>query len=109
MADSDSTIARRTPWLTVPPDEHWTLPSVGGCYAFYVDGVLSYIGQTRNLRGRLGMHNVRPGYFGEYITPWGPCRSVGLKVKLGTRYGEWAMREIRLINRLRPRFNARRG
>lgn len=105
MADWNPTTTRRTPWTSVHPYYHWELPKEPGCYAFYMDGELVYIGQTQNLRSRLGMHNVRPGYYGEMITPWGTCKSVSLKIKTAIKYGEWAMRELRLIRRLKPPSN----
>ena len=32
--------------------------------------------------------------------------SLKIKVAYSRKYGDWAMRELRLVNRLRPRFNS---
>jgi len=70
-----------------------SLPPLPCCYCVYVDGQLVYIGQTNNLRERVAYHA-------------GHCKfpaGFGLKARFGDRYGDWAMRELRLIRRLSPR------
>src|ERR1700687_4512111 len=57
------------------------------------------------LRKRLYTHKIRISYGVGYVTAWGWFRSVTIKVRFGTRYGDWAMREARLINRLQPPLN----
>lgn len=77
-------------------------------YAVYFDKTLVYVGQTNRLKNRFAEHNFRHGYGSEKITPWGNvpfATSITLKVKFSKRYGDWAMWEIRLINKLQPRFN----
>jgi hypothetical protein len=95
-------------WRTLSPF-YESAPRVGGCYAFYFNGVLSYVGQTQNLYSRLRSHDIRPDYGNEFFTPWGTVQDVIIKIKVGRRFGEWAMREQRLIRRLRPMHNSRIG
>jgi hypothetical protein len=82
-------------------------PRVGGCYAIYVNNVLSYIGQASDLRIRLVKHLSENRYSDSYRTPWGTFafREVRVKVKLSKHYGDWAMWELRLLRRVRPPFN----
>lgn len=81
-------------------------PAKGACYVIYLDGVLTYIGQTGNFKARLANYNIRPGYADcTILTPWGPCRSIKIKVNYGRRFGDWATREVRLIRRLQPPAN----
>jgi hypothetical protein len=58
---------------------------------FYIDGEIVYIGSTANLQQRMR-------------TPWGKGR-LTLKYAISKRYGDWLMREARLIGRLRPPHN----
>ncbi len=93
-------------WLSVHLD-YRDIPEAGGCYAIYMDGELVYIGQTGNLRERLkGGHGLRSILNGDaFVTPWGICKRAFAKIKVGKRYGEWLMREARLLRRLKPRHN----
>lgn len=106
LAPSDSTrfLAPRA-WRSIEACAYWDAPAVGGCYAIYLDGKLSYIGQSVNLRSRLSSYRIRPTYGTGYFTPWGQVADVAVKVKIGHRYGDWAMRELRLIRRLQPSMN----
>lgn len=75
------------------------LPDLPCCYAIQQDGVTIYVGQTLDLRSRMYDHrrtwlNELPGI-------------VRMKVRFGERYGDWAMREARLIRRLSPEWNQR--
>lgn len=84
------------------------LPRAAGVYAIYFDETLVYIGQSCNVANRLASHNFRYGYGRNIITPWGDIPDemlVTVKVGASRRMGDWAMREIRLINRLKPQFN----
>lgn len=83
------------------------LPDLPACYVVYLDGKLTYIGHTSNLRKRLyGGHQINFARYSHTIdTPWGFADSVRVKAHFGTRYGEWAMRELRLIHKLRPPAN----
>lgn len=96
-------------WIAFNPIDRFGIPSRPGVYAIYFDGELVYIGQSWNLRERFFMHKFRPAYTrGVTITPWGntePGVVVMAKTKLSVRYGDWAMQELRLIRRLKPRFN----
>lgn len=83
------------------------LPRAPGVYAVYLDGALTYIGQTVDLRNRMSEHDIRHGYAQNIITPWGDAKDVVLKVGTSRKYGDWAMRELRLIRRLRPSGNRR--
>lgn len=86
------------------------LPRVACCYAVYFDGVLSYIGSTHDLRNRFSGHAFRHSYGKSFITPWGefdlPLK-ITIKYSVSRRYGDWLMREARLIRRLKPVFNKR--
>lgn len=85
-----------------------TLPNKPCVYAVYFDGRLVYVGQTNRLQNRFCEHKFRHGYGKEIITPWGDVPGttrVTIKVGFSIRYGDWAMREIRLIHRLKPVLN----
>lgn len=84
------------------------LPRCAGVYAVYFDNELVYIGQSWNVAARFSEHSIRYGYGRNIITPWIDLpdhTEVKVKVKRTRRLGDWAMDEIRLINRLRPQFN----
>lgn len=83
------------------------LPRAPGVYAIYLDGRLAYIGQTVDLRNRLAEHRLRDGYAKNVHTEWGTFKTLVLKISLSRGYGDWAMRELRLIRRLRPWANRR--
>ena len=92
-----------SPWQPIE------MPPVPACYVIQLDGKTIYVGQTLNLRSRFYAHGIKP--IGEgYKTAWGRLSGdfLGLKVKLGSKYGDWAMREARLVKRLQPVFNVRR-
>jgi excinuclease UvrABC nuclease subunit len=80
-------------------------PSKPGVYAIYLDGVLSYIGSSKDIRHRLSTYAFEWDYGGDLTTPWGVFRTLDVKVFICSKYGSWLMREARLIRRLRPRFN----
>lgn len=101
---------RRRTWATVDPvhAELNGLPRVAGVYAIYFDNELVYIGQSNDLGARLVRHGIKFGYARNIHTPWGSVPDsvkVTAKVKRSRRTGDWAMWEIRLIQRLQPRFN----
>lgn len=108
MASSDST-RKIAPfaWRVVEPAERDVLPEFPACYVVLVGGRPFYIGQTKNLRDRFRAYRFDYSYGGasERITPWGCLSDVVLKVKLGRKYGDWLMREARLIRRLQPLMN----
>lgn len=84
------------------------LPNIACCYAVYFDGSLRYIGSTNDLRNRFSGHAFRHSYAKSFITPWGEFDlplSITIKYSASRRYGDWLMREARLIRRLKPVFN----
>jgi excinuclease UvrABC nuclease subunit len=84
------------------------IPAAAGVYVIYFGEEIVYIGQSNNMRARFARHNVRYGYWREIITPWGEISadiSVTAKIRISRRYGDWAMWELRLIHRLKPKFN----
>lgn len=89
------------------------IPDAPGCYAVYRDDQLVYIGSACNLRARFKTYRmvpVRPHRresrcLWEHNTPFGPLESLTIKLRLSTRFGDWLMRELRLISRLNPPQN----
>lgn len=84
------------------------LPASPGAYAIYFDNRLVYVGQSANVKARISGYRFRHSYGRDIHTPWGDVPnsvSITAKVKCSRRLGDWAMWEIRLIARLRPRFN----
>lgn len=91
-----------------PSSAGQALPREPGVYAVYFNGTLSYIGQTVDLRNRFSEHRFRHGYAKNIVTPWGDYpddTTIVIKFSRSRRYGDWAMRELRLIRRLLPRLN----
>jgi hypothetical protein len=91
----------------------WSLavPQRAGVYVVIGDGRAVYVGSSTRLRDRLTAHQLgwkelRPLKF-KYKTPWGIFDSLQVKYRLSVRFGDWAMRELRLIDRLRPVGNVR--
>ena len=83
----------------------------GGVYAWYGDGVLTYIGSSERLDDRIGQYFVDGSIEirddGTYNTKWGVFVELDLKVRMARYFGEWATLELRLIRRLKPRGNIR--
>ena len=97
-----------TKWLKINAHQNHTIPAAPGVYVVYLSNNVVYVGQSNNLRVRFARHNIRFGYASNLITPWGEfpaTKKLEIKAKLSRRVGDWAMLEIRLIHRLRPRFN----
>lgn len=92
-------------WVSYEDASMAAFPRKPACYVIYLDGQLSYVGQTTDLAKRMSMHGIRMGYGASVLTRWGPYRSVAVKSRFGVRYGDWAMREARLIHRLQPALN----
>ena len=81
-------------------------PDLPCCYAVYLDGRLRYIGQTTSLRKRLRGHKIDTARYSDgYRTAWGFFDKVAVKARFATKFGDWAMREMRLIRRLQPDLN----
>lgn len=95
-------------WTTFDPMKWLSVPAKPGVYVIYLGGEVVYIGQSANLRNRMQGHNIRFGYARNIRTPWVEVPDdmplVG-KAKISRRFGDWAMWELRLIERLRPVFN----
>lgn len=86
------------------------LPRFAGVYAVYINDALVYIGSSVDIANRFSEHKLRYGYGDSLITPWGDYPGdarVVLKVRRSLVYGDWAMWELRLIQRLRPVHNRR--
>lgn len=97
---------RGTRWVTFDLQAgQCTFPRKPACYAIYLDGDLSYIGQASDLAVRMSSHGLRLGYGNSVMTKWGAFASVMVKARFASTLGDWAMREVRLIHRLQPRLN----
>lgn len=84
------------------------LPRAAGVYVIFIDDEAVYVGSSVNVAVRFYEHKFRYGYGNNIITPWGDLRNdrkVSVRVRRSKRLGDWAMWEIRLIHRLKPRFN----
>jgi excinuclease UvrABC nuclease subunit len=94
-------------WHLIDPTSYQQLPDLPGCYVIVVAGQPFYIGQSMSIRARFTTYRIRHswGSHRERMTPWGCFEDVVVKVKFGRRYGDWLMREARLIRRLQPVMN----
>ena len=110
MPSSDPNLRASRAWQHAH-ENNILFPDVPAVYAIYFDGELGYIGQTVRLSGRLSSYHIHINLFGGplWVTPWGSFNDVRIKFKLGHRYGDWLMREARLIRRLKPKFNSSYG
>lgn len=82
-------------WETIESIDN--LPQTPCCYVIYLNGVMSYIGSTENLKARIAKHIFNhPEWRGSAMV---------LKVKTPRRFGQWAMDELRLIRKLKPPLN----
>lgn len=85
-------------------------PQLPACYVVIVDGRAIYVGQAMNFRARMRDHRIDIARYSEsYVTPWGQFDSVVVKARFADRFGDWAMRELRLIRRLQPCMNCVHG
>lgn len=83
------------------------LPSTAGVYAIYIDGELVYVGSSSNINHRFSNHGINFCRYSSGIqTPWGHVRDLRIKYRKSDVYGDWAMHELRLIRRTKPRFNS---
>jgi excinuclease UvrABC nuclease subunit len=88
--------------------EAWCeIPAEAGVYVIYVNGHLLYIGSSCNLKKRLNTRRINFATGGPYEikTPWGWADSVKVKYSKSKKFGDWLMREVRLIRRIRPEDN----
>lgn len=81
-------------WECVYNPKSPDFPRAPGVYVIYDGDDLLYVGSTCNLRSRLHQH-IHQGIFDFDIVKFSASR----------RVGEWAYRELRLLNRLRPPKN----
>lgn len=77
------------------------LPAVSGVYAVYEGQILMYLGSTVNLRTRLFIHRQTNSKLGRLVD----SGKATIKYRPSFKYGDWAMVELRLINRLKPVLN----
>lgn len=88
-----------------PPFRNGEVPNVAGCYVFYINGNIAYIGSSNGLWRRIRSYQFRRvGSSNTFKTYWG-TGEVCLKYRTSDVYGDWLMIEARLIRRLKPPFN----
>jgi hypothetical protein len=105
LARADNRLRDHTPrGESVSDTDILALPA---CYVIYFDGRIVYFGQTNNLSKWLTAgHGFRMSTASNStVTKWVIPRSVKVKAHFGVKFGDWAMRELRLIRQLRPEFN----
>jgi excinuclease UvrABC nuclease subunit len=86
------------------------IPDGPGVYAIFGDGVLIYIGQSKNVRSRLASHlHDIPWDRSRIHSSWGSFDRFTVKVRASRRRGDWLMIEHCLIKRLQPSMNCRGG
>jgi len=84
------------------------LPKIPACYVLFLDHTVIYVGQTLNLRARFYKHKIKRIGENACETRWGDLTGyLTMRVKFGCKYGDWCMREARLIRRFSPKFNLR--
>jgi hypothetical protein len=83
----------------------WRAKRIPGVYVMYIDRKLAYVGQSVNILHRLECHRFRWMPDGRLQTRWGYYKKAFIKVKYSQQFGEWAMLEARLIQRLQPYLN----
>lgn len=93
-------------WITFDGEFPTRIPNIPACYVVYLDGALSYVGQTRGLRKRIYGHKIDLCRYSNHINSvWGQFNSITIKARFATKHGDWATRELRLIDRLQPELN----
>lgn len=95
-------------WLSFIPCNPGHLPESPGCYVLTLDGKAVYVGQSNNVQARFYSHGIKCLGDELWQTRWGILRGdLRLRVRFATLYGDWMMREARLLRRLRPSLNKR--
>ena len=95
-------------WQKYPFRKFNQIPNKPGVYVICIDGLPVYVGQSFDVRSWLYAHNIRYGYARNILLPWGSIpdnQLVSVKVGFSKKYGDWTMRELRLIRRLQPKYN----
>lgn len=88
-------------WQTVDDLDETTndVPKLPGVYVIFVDKILYYIGSSNNLYTRM-----RTSFQQKNGSPLRES-TITVKYVITRRYGDWLMREARLIRRLNPSMN----
>lgn len=84
-----------------PIDDPRATPPIPAVYVIYWSGEVVYVGSTVNLASRMKQHAASEWMNGP------PDIEVTAKFRGSSRFGDWLMREARLIRRLQPEFNRR--
>jgi hypothetical protein len=100
-------------WQIIAAEDWESLPEKAGVYTvaylcYNRHGRLEndhfYVGSTSNLKHRFRCHvNSPTGLL--HKDHYGSCSGHEIHFSLSSRYGDWAMRELRLIRRLQPSAN----
>lgn len=84
------------------------IPDQPGVYVIFDGDKVLYVGSSCKMRARLHQHGINWAHYSTCLkTPWGFFRKGNVKFRPSRKYGDWAMVELRLIRRLRPRHNKR--
>lgn len=95
-------------------DFHTEFPKLPCCYVIYLDGLPCYVGSTVNLYKRFHdpCHRITSKAYvsnGELLykfkTKWGEFDDAYVKIRFSEFLGDWAQKEIYLIDRLKPMYN----
>lgn len=76
------------------------IQSSPGVYVIFGDGLLVYIGSSRDVGARLRSHLVATGSGEGFKTKWGLFKDTKIKIRPSKKYGDWLMYEARLLRRL---------
>lgn len=96
-----------TGWRKFDPADYQALPDAPVVYVFLVDERVVYVGETKSLRSRMRGYSIKQAAGWGFFTPWGRATNLTAKFAPSRKYGDWAMRELRLIRRLQPVWNIR--
>jgi len=98
-------------WRTIDLlSQYDAIPREPGVYVFIRDRRVVYVGMSANLHARLAAYRPRRrpvDYDTDDHSPVLHPYADGsiLKISVSRRYGDWLMRELRLIRKLRPLHN----
>lgn len=77
-----------------------------GVYVIFSGPAVVYVGSSVDMVARMSSYQVRRwGKRHCPSVPWAGLPDIKIKVKYTRKYGEWLMVELRLIERLKPKFN----